>query len=235
MATRSTRSARLLFVLLGIFGVGGAHAQTAPLYAKGVNPADNLTRANASYGWADEGDLNVLTGSYEHRVSPEWGVRVAFSPFAHFDGDYGTGDFAIGGRYVEHEGDWHLGASLVVAGSTGDFSAFGKNRLRAVPGFLVVRPWSAEDFTAFSADWVEFIGANRNGWRVAIEQGHLFPDGWFVVGAAEYANGDSAFDNYGISLEAGRQLDERWQVAIAPGYLFSPADLSLFARASYFF
>jgi hypothetical protein len=214
-------------------------AALAQGYAKGVNPADNLTRADAGIGWADVDDdsLTAITLGYEHRLAESWGVGAFLSPLAHFDGDIGTGDFGIGGRFIEAEGDWQLGASLTAAGGTGTLSAIGESRFRVVPAALVVRPWSPEDFTAFEAAWVEWFSHGDDYAVVSLAQGHLLRSGWFAVGDVSYRNHTTESDGgIGLGLEVGKQIDERWQVAFRPGYAFrGSGDPNVTVRAAYFF
>jgi hypothetical protein len=225
-----------LCMLLSI-GVGGAAA--AQGYAKGVVPSDNLTRADAVLGWADVGSesFDFLTLGYEHRVTENWGLGAALTPFAYFDSDFGTGDFAVHSRFIEAEGDWHLGGSFALAGSTGELSAIGVGRFRVVPAFLVVRPWSEEDFTAFEAAWVEWLSEDSDFAVLTVEQGRRFGGGWFLVGALSLETTASDHDGgLGVGLEAGKQLDEHWQVALRPGYFFRDSgDPNLLMRAAYFF
>jgi hypothetical protein len=227
---------RASILLLASLLTGAASAQG---YAKGVNPADNLTRADVALGWAelDDESFRALSLGYEHRLGENWGVGAFLSPLAYFDGDVGTGDFGIGGRFIEAEGDWQLGASLAFAGSTGTLSAIGTGRFRVVPAALVVRPWSAEDFTAFEAAWVEWLSQGNDFAVLSLAQGHLFPSGWFVVGDVSYRTFTSQTDGgVRLGLEAGKQLDERWQVALRPGYSFDGLDgPNVEIRASYFF
>lgn len=227
---------QLWILLLASALAGSASAQG---YARGVNPSDNLTRADAALGWADvDGEsLRALGLGYEHRLAENWGVGAFFSPLVHFDGDTGTGDFGVGGRFIEAEGDWHLGASLTLAGSTGSLSAIGTDRFRAVPAGLAVRAWTAEDFTAFEAAWVEWFSQDDDFAVLRLSQGHLFPSGWFLLGDVSYRNHTSERDGgFAVGLEVGRQLDERWQVALRPGYDFvGSSDPSVELRAAYFF
>jgi len=227
---------RALCLLLSTALCGAASAQG---YAKGVNPADNLTRADVALGWADVNNesLTALTVGYEHRLAENWGVGAFLSPLTHFDGDTGTGDFGVGGRYIDTEGDWRLGASLSAAGSTGTLSAIGTGRFRVVPAALVVRPWTSEDFTAFEAAWVEWLSNGDDFAIVSLEQGHLFPSGWFVVGDVSYRSFTAQSDGgVGLGFEVGKQLNEHWQVALRPGYSFrGSGDPSLYLRAAYFF
>lgn len=209
-------------------------------YAKGVNPADNLTRADAVLSWTmhNHDSTSVLAFGYEHHIRENWGVGVAVSPLAHSDDEgVGTGDFGARVRFIEAEGQWNLGASLSAFGSTGTASALGGNRWRVVPAVLVVRPWSSENFTAFEARWVEWLGRNDSFLGLRLEQGHLDPSGWFLVGTAYYDTDVSVgHDDFGLSLELGKQLDERWQVAVAPGYsLRGSGDPKLYLRAAHFF
>jgi hypothetical protein len=230
-----------LCMLLSI-GIGGA--ADAQGYAKGVVPSDNLTRADAALGWFgfDAGDesLTALLLAYEHRLTENWAVGAFLTPLAYLDdedsgsGDFGMGDLGVRGRFIEAEGDLHLGASLTMAGSSGALSAIGKNRFRVVPAALVVRPWSEEDFTALEAAWLEWVDRGDYA-ALSLAQGHLFPNGWFVVGEVSYRTGGSD-DGIAIGVEAGKQLDERWQVALRPGYGFDGPDVpSIQLRAAYFF
>lgn len=210
-------------------------AASAQGYAKGVNPADNLTRADAALDWMDVDDdsFTGLTLGYEHRLHENWGIGAFLTPLAEFDGDTGTGDVGVRARYIGTFGDWRLGVAVDLAGSTGEPSVLGKNRLRVVPSVLVVRPWSPEDFTAFEAAWVEWFD-NHNGYAVIrAEQGHLFAGGWFLVGDVSYKVSRS---DVGLSLEVGKQLGESWQVALRPGYAFRDSgDPSVQLRTAYFF
>jgi hypothetical protein len=218
-----------------LLALGFGSAASSQGLAKGVNPADNLTRADAALSWVDvdQHAVTAVTLSYEHRLDPNWGLRAFLTPFAHFVGDIGTGDFGLGARYIDTVGAWQLGAALDLAGSTGTLSAIGEGRFRAVPSALVVRPWSAEDFTAFEVAWVEWISRGSDFVVMRAEQGHLFPGGWFVLGDAFYRGRRV---DYGVSFEVGKQLDERWQVALRPGYSFrNSGDPSVQLRGAYFF
>jgi hypothetical protein len=224
--------------LLLVSATGGA--ASAQGYAKGVNPADNLTRADAALSWVmhNHDSTTTLSFGYEHRLHENWGIGLALTPLAHSDDEgVGTGDFGARIRFIEAEGEWQLGASLAAFGSTGSASALGVARNRVVPAVLVVRPWSSEDFTAFQARWVEWLSRTDDFLGLRLSQGHLDPSGWFLVGTGFYDTDlSSGHDDFGLAVEIGRQIDERWQVAIAPGYsLRGSGDPSLYLRAAYFF
>lgn len=217
-----------------------AGAASAQGHAKGVNPAENLTRADAVLGWVmhNHDSTTTLGFGYEHRLSENWGLGVALAPLAHSDDEgVGTGDFGARVRFIEAEGEWNLGASLAAFGGTGSASALGVGRFRVVPGVLVVRPWSREDFTAFEARWVEWLSQRDDFLDLRLAHGHLYPSGWFVVGTAFYDSDlSSGHDDFGLRVDVGTQLDERWQVAVGPGYSFrGSGDPALYLRSAYFF
>jgi hypothetical protein len=66
-------------------------------------------------------------------------------------------------------------------------------------------------------------------------QAHLFEGGWFVVGTLGHRTGGAPDDGFDVSLEAGRQLDERWQVALRPAFAFTDSgDPSVQLRSAWF-
>jgi hypothetical protein len=224
--------------LLLVSATGGA--ASAQGYAKGVNPADNLTRADAALSWVmhNHDSTTTLSFGYEHRLHENWGIGLALTPLAHSDDEgVGTGDFGARIRFIEAEGEWQLGASLAAFGSTGSASALGVARNRVVPAVLVVRPWSSEDFTALQARWVEWLSQTGDFLGLRLSQGHLYPSGWFLVGTGFYDTDLSGgHDDFGLSVEIGRQLDEHWQAAVAPGYsLRGSGNPNLYLRAAYLF
>jgi hypothetical protein len=218
----------LLIVTLGLFGAGAAQAQQGDLKARGVNPAENDTRADAifKYNWLQGGaGIFTTTLKFDYRISQEVGFNVELPVLGHFSSpafdDTGIGDLFLRLRYITALGTSQFGATsggvaveAVLPTATERTLGSGTTQLNA--SALIVQAWSPTLITAFIAKAAQSID-ERSG-RTAIQENTLRVVQAFVLPRGMFATLDAKYNFETINakdvwyeggLEFGMMFDAR--------------------------
>ncbi len=206
-------------------------AASEEIKARGVNPAENDTRADVllKHNWlTNRSSIFTTTWKFDYRVTPEIGFNIEFPVVGHFRSpspapgipglsDTGVGDVFARVRYIVPIGVGALGATSVGAAVEGVFPTASEKTLGGgtyqvnVTG-LVVQAWSPTLITAFVAKATQSVHAldqrrsvQENTLRVV--QAIILPRGMFATLDGRY------------NWETLNQRDRWWETQVEFGMM----------------
>lgn len=237
-----TKFARACAVASCVLFAGGAHAEEE-VKARGVNPADNDTRADIilKYNWlTNRSGIFTTTLKFDYRITKEAGFNIEFpvlgnfqlrSPAAGVPGinDTGVGDVFMRLRYIagigtSSLGHTSLGAAVEAVLPTASEKTLGSGTYQLNATGLAVQAWSPTLITAFIGKSThsvhEFNGRRAIQEHTArIVQAFILPRGMFVTVDGKY-NWETINrrDRWLESqIEFGMMLDARTAASVAFG------------------
>lgn len=202
------RAARIGAVFALAFQAGAALAED--IKARGVNPADNDTRADAvvKYNWlTNKSGIFTTTLKFDYRITNEIGVNVEFPVLGNFQmrspapgvaglDDTGVGDVFARLRYVTGVGAnaWghtSIGGAVEAVLPTASEKTLGGGTYQINAAALVVQAWSPTLITAFIGKTFhsvhEFNGrAAMQEHSARVVQAFILPRGMFVTLDGKY-------------------------------------------------
>lgn len=199
--TGRPRSKRLLMSLVaGLWATGSVYAQDeAAGAARGVNPADNLTKSELlpRLNVVDDAlgiSIATLTFKHDRAIQGRYGVNLEL-PIARFHGpgivENGIGDLNIRGRYQTRLGRVTLiaGIEAVLPIASDDLLGAGKWQLN--PTVAAVYPLAPTTFLVGAVKSVNSVAgeADRAGLRqfqLRALVGYSAPKGWWVLLDPQY-------------------------------------------------
>jgi len=215
------------------FCLGIAHGQSsAPTAARGVNPADNLTKFELQPRLSVIDDtagisITTLTVKYDRAIQGRYGLNFEL-PLARFQAPgfsaNGYGDLNVRGRYQHSAGrmTFIAGAEAVLPVASDDL--LGSGRWQLNPTLAAVYPLAD---TAFLAGVVKsFNSVASDGDRADISQlqlralvGYSAPQGWWLLADPQYWVDRDADDRneFVLELEYGRMVGQTTGVWLRAG------------------
>lgn len=218
---------------LFLFAVAATPVRAEDVRARGVNPAENDTRADIilKYNWLSGGaGIFTTTLKFDYRVTPELGLNFEMPVLGHFHApspgpglpginDTGIGDVFMRFRYIVPLGSTAFGAtSFGVAAEavlpTATRSTLGTGAYQANVSALIVQAWSPTLITAFVAKAAQSIDtlpgrAPVQENTVRIVQAFILPRGMFAVLDAKY------------NWETVNRRDVWWEGALEVGMMLN--------------
>lgn len=200
---------RICAILALVLQASAAAAQE-DVKARGVNPADNDTRADVilKYNWlTNKSGIFTTTLKFDYRVTNEIGVNVEFPVVGHFHmaspapgvgglNDTGVGDVFARMRYIagigtSRFGHTSVGGALETVLPTASEKTLGSGTYQLNAVGLVVQAWSPTLITAFIGKTHhsihEFNGRKAVQEHTArVVQAFILPKGMFVTLDGKY-------------------------------------------------
>lgn len=165
--------------------------------APGVNPKDNISKAEVLYkyeGFKGGTGINSLTLKYDQALSKEWGFNVEV-PLVHYKGfgleDAGLGDVQARLRYVKSFGQVSVLAGVELVAPTASDVTLGKGKWQSNPTIGAVYAFSSSvfAFAGYKHLW-SFAGedsrATVNDSQPRFIMAYVNPEGWWLLGDAKY-------------------------------------------------
>ncbi|MCA0404781.1 MAG: hypothetical protein LCH39_01345 [Proteobacteria bacterium] len=238
------RFRHVAFGLLALLAsASAAMAQQEEVKARGVNPADNDTRADVilKYNWlSNRSGIFTTTLKFDYRITQEAGFNIEFPVLGHFHmrspvagtpglNDTGVGDVFVRLRYIagvgtSQLGHTSLGGAVEVVLPTASEKTLGSGTYQLNASVLAVQAWSPTLITAVIAKTAnsvhEFNGRNavqEHTFRVV--QAFILPRGMFVTLDGKY-NWETINrrDRWlEAQIEFGMMLDARTAASVALG------------------
>ncbi len=221
----------------------GAFAQQGDVKARGVNPADNDTRADVilKYNWlTNRSGIFTTTLKFDYRITKEAGFNIEFPVIGHFHmrtpaagvpgiNDTGVGDVFARLRYIagigtSSLGHTSLGGAVEVVLPVASERTLGSGTYQLNGSALAVQAWSPTLITAFIGKTVhsvhEFSGRRAvQEHTLRVVQAFILPRGMFVTLDGKY-NWETINRRdvwWESQIEFGMMLDARTAASIAFG------------------
>jgi hypothetical protein len=193
----------VIFFLLGLVSTGIAHAKSVELKARGVNPADNDTRADVILKYnrlKDDASIFTTTLKFDYRITQEIGFNAEMPVISHFNSpaldNNGIGDLFLRLRYITLVGENSMGSTSIGVASelvlpTAAERTLGTGTTQLNATGLAVQAWSPELITAFVGKAAQSVDrkegrADIQENTVRVVQAFILPRGMFSTLDAKY-------------------------------------------------